>query len=169
MGQTDLIVHFSVCQQIVIALVELVAVLVADTVHHHVVVQVAGVHVGGDHHLEVRELPLGKLQTDGVDLLGRDVALRREGLDEVVELRPSCFAEAFFGHLHLDEGGLWDAVAAGDQPRVAPAGFLLLLHVVDHAAHGTGGLLLASDRGEGRHQRTSWINALSASHSRVYS
>ena len=41
----------------------------------------------------------------------------REGLDEVVELRPSCFAEALLGHLHLNERGLWDAVAASDQPR----------------------------------------------------
>ena len=89
-GQTDLIVHFSVCQQIVIALVELVAVFVANAVHHHVVMQMSGVHVGSDYHLEIWELPLGKFQTDGIDLLGRDVILRREGLDEVVELRPAC-------------------------------------------------------------------------------
>ena len=103
-----------------------VAVLVTDAVYHHVVVQVACVNVGGDYHLEVRELLLRKLQADGIDFLGRDVVLRREGLDEVVELRPSCFAEALLGHLHLDEGRLWDAVASGDQQRIAPAGFLAL-------------------------------------------
>ena len=103
MGQTDLIVHFSVRKQVVVALMELVAVFVANAVHHHVVMQMSGVHVGSDYHLEIWELPLGKFQTDGIDLLGRDVILRREGLDEVVELRPACFAEALLGHLHLDE------------------------------------------------------------------
>ena len=83
----------------------------------------AGINVGGDHHLEAWELSLGELQTDGVDLLGRDIILREEGLDKVVELRPACFVKAFFAHLHLNEGGLGDAVAAGDQPRVAPAVF----------------------------------------------
>ena len=154
-GQTNLIVHLAVRQKVAGALMELVSILVADAVHHHVVVQMTCVNMGGDHHLEAWELPLGELQTDGIDLLGRDVVLRGEGLDEVVELCAVCFVKALFGHLHLNEGGLGNAVAASDQPRVAPAGFLLLLHVVDHAAHRTGGLLFALDRGEGRHQRTS--------------
>ena len=84
-GQTDLVVYLAVRQQVAVALMELVAILVADAVHHHVVVQVSSVNVGGNHHLEVRELPLRELQADGVDLLGRDVVLRGEGLDEVVE------------------------------------------------------------------------------------
>ena len=75
MSETNFIVHFSVCQQIAVALVELVTILVADAVHHHVVVQVAGVDVGGDHHLEAWKLPLGEIQADGVDLLGCDIIL----------------------------------------------------------------------------------------------
>ena len=110
-------------QKVTGALLELVPILVADAVDDHVVVQMAGVNVGGAHHLEAWKLTLGELPVDGVDLLGRDVVLRGEGLDEVVELRPSCFAEAFLSHLHFEEGGLWDAVAAGDQPRVAPVRF----------------------------------------------
>lgn len=83
----------------------------------------SSIEVGGDHHLEVRELPLGKFQADGVGLLGRDVILCGEGLDEVVELCPVSFAETLLGHLHLNEGGLWNTVAAGDQPRVTQARF----------------------------------------------
>ena len=36
---TDFIVHFSVRQKVAGALMELVTILVADAVHHHVVVQ----------------------------------------------------------------------------------------------------------------------------------
>ena len=69
MSETDLIVHFSVCQQIVGTLVELVPIFAADAVDYEMVVQVTCVNVGGDHHFEIRELPLGKLQTDDVDFL----------------------------------------------------------------------------------------------------
>ena len=75
----------------------------ADAVHHQMVVQVVGVNVCSDHHLEVRKLPLGKFQTDGVNLLRRDVIVCGEGLDEVVEQCSARFAESVLGHLHLDE------------------------------------------------------------------
>ena len=51
-GQTDFIVHFTVRQEVTVVLVELVSILVADAVDDHVVVQMSGVNVGGDHHLE---------------------------------------------------------------------------------------------------------------------
>ena len=86
MGETDLIVHLSVHQQIAVTLVELVAILEADAVDHQMVVQMARVNVGGNYHLEVWELPLRKFQTDGIDLLWCKIIIRREGLDEVVEL-----------------------------------------------------------------------------------
>ena len=86
--EANLVVDLSVCQQIIGTLVELVSVAKADAVDHEMVVQMVGVNVCGDHHLEVRELPLGKLQTDGVDLLGCDIVIGREGLDEV----PNFFA-----------------------------------------------------------------------------
>ena len=131
-GQTDFIVDFSVEDQIAWPMVELASVLAADTVYHEVVVQMTRINVGGNHYLEVRELPLGKLQTDGVDLLGRDIVLGGEGLDEVVELHPIGFSETIFGSDHFDERGLRDAVVAGDQSGIAPACFLFLSHIVDH-------------------------------------
>ena len=70
MGETDLIVDLSVCKQVIGTLMELVSVTEADAVHHQMVVQMSCVNVGGDYHLEVRELPLGKLQTDGVTSCG---------------------------------------------------------------------------------------------------
>jgi hypothetical protein len=39
--------------------VELLAIHTADAVDHQMVVDVVGVHMGGDHHLEAGELPLG--------------------------------------------------------------------------------------------------------------
>ena len=57
-------------------MMELVPILVVDAVHHHVVVQMTCVNVGGDHHLEAWELPLGELQANGVDLLGCDSRTR---------------------------------------------------------------------------------------------
>ncbi len=46
----------------------------------------AGVDVGGHQHLEIGELPLGQLQTDGVDLLRGQVILLVKGLHKVVVL-----------------------------------------------------------------------------------
>ena len=85
-GETYFIIHLSVCQQITVALVELVTILEAHAVDHQMVVQMARVNVGGNYHLEVWELPLRKFQTDGIDLLWCKIIIRREGLDEVVEL-----------------------------------------------------------------------------------
>ena len=71
MGGTDLVAGQPVGLEIGGALVELAAVLEADAVHYQVVMRMGRVHMGGHQHLEVRELPLGQLQTHGVDLLGR--------------------------------------------------------------------------------------------------
>ena len=116
-------------QQIVGTLMELVSVAEADTVDHEVVVQMTCVNVGGNHYLEVRELPLGKFQADGIDLLRRDIVIRGEGLDEMIEQTTARFVETVFGRLHLDERGLRNAVVSGDQQRIAPAGFLFLCHI----------------------------------------
>ena len=86
MGQTDFIVGLPVGQQIIGALVEFPPVHAADAVDHQVVVDVVGIHMGGDHHFEVWELPLGQLQSDGVSFCRCDRIVLCKGLDEVVEL-----------------------------------------------------------------------------------
>ena len=84
--------------------------LVADAVHHQMIVQVIRVHMSGYYHFKVRELLLGKLQSDGVGLLWSQVILLREGLDEVVILPPVCFVEPLLRHLHLQVCGSDGAV-----------------------------------------------------------
>ena len=88
MGDADRIAGQPVGLQISGALVEFPAVLERDAVHHQVIVQMAGVDVGGHQHLEVGKLTLGQLQADGVGLLGRQVIRFCEGLNEVIVLPP---------------------------------------------------------------------------------
>ena len=119
-GGTDIIVGQPVGLQVCGTLVELVAVPEADAVHDQVAVQNVGVDVGGHQHLEIRELPLGQLQADGVGLLGCQVIRLRKRLDEVVVLPPVRFSESLLGELHLGEGGLGGAVPAAHQPLSFP-------------------------------------------------
>ena len=82
-------------------MVEFFSILEADAVDDQVAVQVVGVNMGGHQHLEAVKLPLGQLQADGVGLLGRQVIILREGLDEVVVLPPVGFAVLLLGEPHL--------------------------------------------------------------------
>ena len=116
-------------QQGFTVLVELSATLTADAVHHQMVVEVAGVHVGGDHHLIVGKRSLCQFQTDGVSLLGCEVVIFGEGLDEVVELPAVRFSEPLLGGHHLQVGRLRYAVAPGDQ-TCAVQYRLLRLHYI---------------------------------------
>ena len=129
MGGADLVAGQPVGLEVGGALMELPAVLEADTVHHQVVVQVDGIHVGSHYYLEVRELPLGQLQAYSVELLGCQSVLLPEGLDEVVVLPSVRFVELLLGELHLRVGGLRGAVPAGHQPLPLPHGLSLLLGV----------------------------------------
>ena len=52
-GKADLIVGQPVGLQVGGALVEFLSILKADTIHHQVVVQVVGIHMGCYQHLEV--------------------------------------------------------------------------------------------------------------------
>ncbi len=101
MGGTDLIAGQPVSLQVSGALVKFLAVLERDAVHHPVIVQMAGVDVGGHQHLEIGELPLGQFQSNSVCLLGRQVVCLRKGLDEVVVLPPVRFPVPLLGKLHL--------------------------------------------------------------------
>ena len=144
-------------------LMELVTVLERDAVHHQVVVQVIGVYVGGHQHLEVRELPLGQLQADGVNFLGRQVVLFAEGLDEVVVLPPIRFPVPLLGELHLGEGRLGGAVPAGHQPLSFPQRLFLLLCVPQHSGERAPASAPIFDCGEGGHQVTSRSSCRSCS------
>ena len=55
------------------ALMEFLPILEADAVDDQVAVQMVGVDVGGHQHLEIWQLPLDQLQSNGVGLLGRQV------------------------------------------------------------------------------------------------
>ena len=59
MGGADLVTGQPVSLQVGGTLVELLAVLEAHAVHHHVVVEMFCVHMGSHQHLEVGKLPLG--------------------------------------------------------------------------------------------------------------
>ena len=119
------------------------------------VVDVVGVHMGGDHHFEAGELPLGQLQSNGVGFCWRDGVVLCERLDEVVELPPIGFAELLLCGEHFGVSGLWNAVVTYHQLGVAPERFLFLRHVVQRPSHRTTALALAVDRSEGCHHRTS--------------
>ena len=155
MGDADRIAGQPVGLQISDALVEFLAVLERDAVHHQVIVQMAGVDVGGHQHLEIGELPLGQLQTDGVDLLRRQVVRLCEGLDEVVVLPPVRFPIPLLGELHFREGGLGGAIPAGHQPLSFPQRFSVLPGVSQHAVESASAAATIFDCGEGGHSVTS--------------
>ena len=162
-GGTDLIAGQSVGLQVGGALMEFPAVPKADAVYHQVVVRMLGIHMGGHQHLKVRELPLGQLQPDGVDFLGRQTVLRTKGLDEVVVLPPVCFPEPLLGKPHLGEDGPGSAVPAGDQLTALPHGFLLLLGVAQHTAQRPAAAPFF-DCGEGCYLRSPPAAAPGAAH-----
>ena len=154
MGDADRIAGQPVGLQISGALVEFLAVLERDAVHHQVIVQMAGVDVGGHQHLEIGELPLGQLQTDGVDLLRRQVVRLCEGLDEVVVLPPVRFPIPLLGELHFRGGGLGGAVPASHQPLPFPQRLFILLGVSQHAAESASAATTIFDCGESGHPVT---------------
>ena len=154
-GKADLIAGQPVGLQVSGALVEFLAVLERDAVHHQVIVQMAGVDVSGHQHLEIGELPLGQLQSDSVDLLGRQVICLRKGLDEVVVLPPVRFPIPPLGELHFGEGGLGGAVPASHQPLSFPQCLFFLLDVSQHTAQSTLAATTIFDCGECGHYVTS--------------
>ena len=153
-SNADLIVGLTMGLQVGGTLMELVTVLERDAVHHQVVVQVIGVYVGGHQHLEVRELPLGQLQADGVNFLGRQVVLFAEGLDEVVVLPPIRFPVPLLGELHFREGGLGGAVPTGHQPLPFPQCLFFLLGVPQHSSERTPASAPVLDGGESSRLRS---------------
>lgn len=72
-GHTDLVIDLPLPLEVSGVLVEFAACLAANTVDDQVVVEVVGVHMGGDYYLELREQLLGQLQPYGVDFLRRHI------------------------------------------------------------------------------------------------
>ena len=165
MSHTDLIIDLPLLLEISGVLVELMAILPANAVDDEVVVEVIGVHVGGDYHLELREQPLSQFQTDGVDFLRGDVLRQREGLDELVEHPAIGFPEPPLGGHHFIQGGLGHAVVTSHQPVVFPCGFLLLRRIDQDLVQRAAALGLVFDGGEGSHYRTSLESWLTCSYS----
>jgi hypothetical protein len=52
MCQTDLIAGLTVGQEVIGTLMELLPIHTTDAVDHQVIVNVIGIHMGSDHHLE---------------------------------------------------------------------------------------------------------------------
>lgn len=113
------------------------------------------VAVRGHQHFEAGPSLLSKLQADGVNLLGRDLLLRREGLDVLVKIHAVGLVIGVLGGEKLLEGIVPQAVNPGDKPL--PGGRVLhllgLTAVVHDAPHGTQGLLLFRDVGHRCHGR----------------
>lgn len=154
MGGADLIIDQPVGLEIGGALVEFLAVLERDAVHHQVIVQVIGVDVGGHQHLEIWKLPLGQFQANSVNLLGCQVVLLTERLDEVVVLPPVGFPIPLLGELHFRECGLSGAVPAGHQSLSFPQRLFVLLGVSHHAAQRPTAPASIFDCGESSYLRS---------------
>ena len=109
--------------------------------------EVVRVAVRGHQHFEAGPSLLGKLQADGVNLLGRDLLLRREGLNVLVKVHAGGLMIGVLGGKKLLEGIVPQAVNPGDKPL--PSGRVLhlfgLAAVVHDAPHGTQGLFLFWD------------------------
>lgn len=105
------------------------------------------VTVSGHQHFKSGPSLLGKLQADGVNLLERDLLLRREGLNVLVKVHAGSLVIGVLGGEKLLEGIVPQAVNPGDKPL--PGGRVLhlfgLAAVVHDAPHGTQGLLLFRD------------------------
>ena len=114
----------------------------------------AGVDVGGHQHLEIGELPLGQLQTHGVDLLWRQSVLFPEGLDEVIVLPAVRFPVPLLGEPHLRAGTLGGAVPAGHKPLSFPQRFFVLLGVPQYSTQCTLASAPVVDGGEGCYLRS---------------
>lgn len=117
--------------------------------------KVVRVTVSGHQHFKAGPSLLGKLQADGVNLLGRDLLLRREGLNVLVKVHAGSLVIGVFGGEKLLEGIIPQAVNPGDKPL--PGGRVLhlfgLAAVVHDAPHGTQGLFLFRDVGHRCHGR----------------
>lgn len=117
--------------------------------------EVVRVAVSGHQHFKAGPSLLGKLQADGMNLLGRDLLLRREGLDVLVKVHAGSLVIGVLGGEKLLKSIVPQAVNPGDKPL--PGGRVLhlfgLAAVVHNAPHGPQSLFLFRDKGHRCHGR----------------
>ncbi len=110
------------------------------------------VDVGSHQHFAVGEEPLRQLLGDLVGLRRCDALLGRKGLDVVIEPGAAGLAIQVFRGQEALIGQVCCTVDAGEiAGAVCVHGFLLLGHIPQDAAHGTGSLLLLTDETACRH------------------
>ena len=146
-GGTDFITQGPQALQCLGGLAQLQARFPAHRVDEKVRVKVVRIAVSGHQHFKSRPSLLGKLQADGVNLLGRDLLLWREGLDVLVKVHAGSLVIGVLGGEKLLEGIVPQAVNACDKPLPGSRVLYLfrLAAVVHDAPHGTQGLLLFRD------------------------
>ena len=111
------------------------------------------VDMSGHQHFEVGEEPLRQLLGDLVGLRRCDALLGRKGLDVVIEPGAAGLAIQVFRGQEALIGQIRHAVDPGEiAGAVCVHGFLLLGHIPQDAAHGTGSLLLLTDETACRHR-----------------
>ena len=115
-------------------------------VHYQVGVEVGPVDVGSHQHFAAGEEPLRQLLGDLMGLRRRNVLLGGKGLGVVIEPGAAGLAIQVFRGQEALIGQSRHAVDPGEiAGAVCVHGFLLLGHVPQDAAHGTGGLLFLTD------------------------
>ena len=103
-------------------------------------------------HFTAGEEPLRQLLGDLVGLCRCGVLLGREGLGVVVEPGAAGLAVQVLGGQEALVGQIRRTIDTGEiAGAICVHGFLLLGHVPQDAAHGTGGLLLLTDEDTRRH------------------
>lgn len=121
-------------------------------IHNQMGVEVLPVDVGSHQHFAVGEEPLRQFLGDLMGLRRCDVLLGREGLNVVIEPGTAGLAVQVLGSQKALVGQIRRTVDTGEiAGAVCVHGFLLLGHVPQDAAHGTGGLFLLTDEAARRH------------------
>ena len=121
-------------------------------VHHQVGVEVHPVDMRSHQHFAAGEELFRQLLGDLMGHRRCDVLLGREGLNVVIEPGAAGLAIQVFRGQEALIGQVCCTVDAGEiAGAVCVHGFLLLGHIPQDAAHGTGGLLLLTDETARRH------------------
>lgn len=130
----------------------------ADGIDDEVGVDMLPVGVGGHHHLEALEL-LCQFQGNLMGCLGRQLLLRVERLDQLIELPSLRFFMEPLGIQELPEGSLRHTVHAGDQSPSLVRSFILPAAVAEGSPQPAGGLGLGTaDELNKRHRPTAFVS-----------
>lgn len=155
----DLIAELAQLLQRTGMLAQLVPRLEADAVDDEMGMDMGRVAVGSDQHLVSRPGANGKLQRDGIGFFIRNVFLRREGLDVLIEVHAASFVIRLLGQHEFRKGIFTAAVDAGAIISSVGVGDLVLPTAVIHETfHGAGALLCLTDIRYRCHEASSVIS-----------